>query len=141
VRASGLCIYRGNPTPWYYDCNDPGINGGLPRLLRLLDDTSPWSRHSERLRGSMTRASLFLRADLPAVVWPLHVAHVRNELDNLRPGEVFHLWWHPHNLGCEIPLRLGRVEQVLDLASERVARGTLRSLHMGDLVPSAGEDA
>lgn len=140
VRASGLRIYRGNPTPWYYDCRDPAINARLPRLLRLLDDTSPWSRHSRYVRGGMTQASLFLRTELPAMLWELHVAHIRNELAKLRAGEVFHVWWHPHNLGRDTRQRLDRVEHVLDLAAEHVARGRLRSLHMGDLVDGGGND-
>lgn len=133
VRAAGLRIYRGNPTPWYYECNDEGSNGRLPRLLRLLDDTSPWSRHASPLEIGMTRASLFLRFDLPAPLWALHVAHVRGELAELRPGEAFHVWWHPHNLGPDVRRRLGRAEQILDLAAERIAGGSMQSFNMGDL--------
>jgi peptidoglycan/xylan/chitin deacetylase (PgdA/CDA1 family) len=133
VHACGIRIHRGNPNRWYYRCNDAATNGLLPRLLRLLDDTNPWSRHASRLEADMTRASLFLRADLPAPLWRMHVTHARRELTALRPGQIFHLWWHPHNLGCDIRRRLGRVAEVLDAIAEGTSGGPLVSRHMGDL--------
>jgi len=83
----------------------------------------------------MTRASLFLRTDLPRSAWRLHLARIRRELDGLLPGEVFHFYWHPHNLGTETATRLGRVEDVLDEVAEKLERGLLVSRCMGDLVP------
>jgi peptidoglycan/xylan/chitin deacetylase (PgdA/CDA1 family) len=133
VRAADIRIWRGNPTTWYYDANEAATNGARARLLRLLDDTNPWSHHAFPIEGGMTRASLFLRADLGAAAWRLHVAHIRRGLDRLRAGEIFHLWWHPHNLGIDIRRRLERVREVLDLAAERIARGALVSQNMGEL--------
>lgn len=82
----------------------------------------------------MTRASLFLRTNLPAPAWALHLARIRNELAALRPSQVFHIWWHDHNLGADIHRRVNRVEQVCDMIAERCERGQLLSTNMGDLL-------
>ncbi|MGH7859217.1 MAG: polysaccharide deacetylase family protein, partial [Candidatus Binatia bacterium] len=134
VRQCGIRIWRGNPTRWYYESNEARTNGAAVRALRLLDDLSPWSTHASPLEGDMTRASLFLRLDLPAPAWRLHVTHLRRELERLRPGEIFHLWWHPHNVGGDLAHGIGRVREVLDLAAARLERRRLESRFMGELV-------
>jgi hypothetical protein len=82
----------------------------------------------------MTRASLFLRLSLPDALWRAHVRRIRKELRSLRPGEVFHIWFHPDNLGQDTELRLSRVEQVLELVASSCDRGEVQSCAMEDLV-------
>jgi len=134
VRASSIRIWRGNATPWYYECNEASTNRSIPRALRLLDSLNPWARRSSVLEGDMTRASLFLRTNLPTPLWTLHKARIQRELDSLRPGEIFHLWWHPHNLGAQTATRLARVREILDIVAEKREHGLLISQSMGDLV-------
>lgn len=133
VRGSSIRIWRGNPAPWYYECNEAATNRALPRALRLLDSLNPRARRSTGLEGDMTRGSLFLRVHLPPALWSLHVARIRNEVEALRPGQIFHLWWHPHNLGRDTAARLRRVEEVLDFVAARVDRGLLALRSMGEL--------
>jgi peptidoglycan/xylan/chitin deacetylase (PgdA/CDA1 family) len=137
VRAAGIRIWRGNPGRWYYERNDAATNGALARAFRFADDTFPCSRRPARLEGDMVQASLFLRADLPAPAWRFHVARIRHELARLGPADLFHLWWHPHNVGMASTKRLERVREVLDLVADRVAGGTLRSSSMGELASEA----
>ena len=139
IAASSSRIWRGPEAPWFHSQNRSSTTSLLARALRLIDSVNPLVRHASHLQGDssllMTRASLFLRANLPRPAWALHLMRIRRELDRLRPGEIFHLWWHPHNLGKSIPERLGRVEQVLDLVAEKRSRGLLESQRMEDLVP------
>jgi peptidoglycan/xylan/chitin deacetylase (PgdA/CDA1 family) len=134
IRASTIKIWRGNAPDWFHDRYEVSTNTLLPRAFRLLDSVNPWARRALPLEGDMTRASLFLRTDLPRAAWRLHFACIRRELDGLRLGEVFHLYWHPHNLGTEMAIRLGRVENLLEDVAERLERGKLVSRSMGDLV-------
>ena len=139
IAASCSRIWRGTETPWFHNRNSPSTASLFPRALRLIDSLNPLVRHASHLQGDssllMTRASLFLRVNLPGPAWVLHLMRIKRELDHLRPGEIFHLWWHPHNLGKSTPERLGRVEQVLDLVAETRTRGLLESRSMDDLVP------
>ena len=134
IRACGIRVWRGNEPGWYYDCNESSTNRPLARGRRLLDAINPRVRHARAVEDDMTRASLFLRTNLPAAAWALHCARIRNELDALRPPQVFHIWWHDHNLGAAVRQRLGRVEQVCDMVAERCLRRLLVSQSMGDLL-------
>ncbi len=134
VRSCGIRMWRGNEPGWYYDRNERSTNRPAPRFRRLLDAVNPFVRHATAPEGDMTRASLFLRTNLPAGLWALHHTRIRNELDSLRPHQVFHLWWHPDNLGVDTRTRLARVEQVVDLVAERCVRGRVLSCNMRDLV-------
>jgi len=134
IRSCGIRVWRGNEPGAHYDCNETSTNRPVARARRLLDAINPWARHAGALEGDMTRASLFLRTNLPAGAWALHCARIRNELDSLRHPRVFHIWWHDHNLGGDMPKRLARVEQVLDMVAERCQRGVLVSQCMGALL-------
>lgn len=133
IRSCGVRMWRGNETGWYHDCNETSNNRPVARARRLLDAINPLARHASPIEGDMTRASLFLRTNLPAPAWALHCARIRNEIDALRPPQVFHMWWHDHNLGAHVRQRLARVEQVFDMIAERCVRGLLVSRTMGDL--------
>lgn len=133
VRASSIRISRGNPGPWYYECEDLRQDGPLSQMLKLKDSINPYCRLAAPLAEDMTLASLFLRLNLPPLLWSAHVQRVRRELDQLAPGEIFHIWFHPHNLGRDSARRLARLTQVADLIAERKARGALASCTMGDL--------
>jgi len=133
VRSCGIRMWRGNEIGWYHDCNESATNRLLPRALRLLDAMNPFVRHASARDGDMTRGSVFLRTNLPPAAWALHRARIRNELDALRPGQVYHIWWHDHNLGAQMHRRLARVEQVLDMIAEKSDRGLVVSSGMRDL--------
>ncbi len=133
VHALGIRVWRGNPTPWFHHRDRPRDPKAF-RLLRFLDDVSPAARRATPLEGDMTRASLYLRVTLPDPAWRLHVARIRSELRGIQPGEIFHLWWHPENLGTDVAHRLARVREVLDLAAEPIARGAIVSRTMHELL-------
>lgn len=138
VRSSGVRIWRGTEPRWYYDRNETSTNGPAPRALRLLDAINPLVRHATAPEGDMTRASLFLRTNLPAGLWTLHRARIRHELAELRPYQVLHLWWHPDNLGVDTRTRMARVEQVVDMVAEQCHRGLIASCNMRDLLHNEG---
>jgi len=110
----------------------------LGRAIRIGAGLNPYLNHSTGLdqdaTPTMTRASLFLRTNLPSPLWKLHFSRVKREIEQLGHGEIFHLWWHPHNLGKHITLRLARVEKVLELINLRADRSLLLSSNMEDLV-------
>jgi peptidoglycan/xylan/chitin deacetylase (PgdA/CDA1 family) len=134
VRASSIRVWRGNPTSWYYESEDSEHHGPLPRALKLIDSINPLTHRAAPPEGDMTRASLFLRLNLPRYLWAAHVARIKAELAQLRPGEIFHLWFHPHNVGPDTQARLARVEEIADAIAELAQSGKLVSRTMGSLV-------
>jgi peptidoglycan/xylan/chitin deacetylase (PgdA/CDA1 family) len=137
AEACGIRIWRGTEPGWYYEANEAKTNRLGARVLRLLDAVNPLVRHATPARSHMTRASIFLRTNLPTPLWGLHYSRIRNELASLRAPNTYHIWWHPHNLGAETRTRLARVEQVLDLVGEQVLRRQVASKNMRDLCEAA----
>ena len=138
ITDSTVKIWRGPEASWLHNRNRDSTIFSIHRPLRLLESLNPLVRHATRLQDgeglAMTRASLFLRTNLPGPAWNLHMMRIRRELNRLRPEEIFHIWWHPHNLGGFTKERLTRVEQVLEAIAERKARNLLETRCMEDLV-------
>lgn len=133
VSTMGIRIWRGNQSTWYFNCNEAGNNTLFPRALRLLEDVNPFAKRSYPHQSGLTQASLFVRFNLNDLGWRLHFSRIRNELVSLQPEEVLHLWWHPHNLGSDMKIRLKRAEQVLDLIAEKMAKKDTFSKNMAEL--------
>ncbi|MGZ9064648.1 MAG: polysaccharide deacetylase family protein [Burkholderiales bacterium] len=136
VRASAIRMWRGNEAAWYYECQGDRSNWALPKALRMVDSLTPYRTRAACTEPHMTRASLFLRLNLPRFLWAVHVKRIQRELESAKPDHVLHLWFHPHNVGAEVFQRLARVEQVLDLIAEAQLRGLARSCSMADLASS-----
>jgi peptidoglycan/xylan/chitin deacetylase (PgdA/CDA1 family) len=135
IEDCNIKIWRGNPSLWYYECTDSRTNRLFPRSLRFKDSVNPYLKLSCPTEQRMTRATLFLRTDLPEAIWRLHKARIRREIDGVCAGEVFHLWWHPENLGCDTKLRLARVSEILDMIAEKIKRTGLTTHSMEELRP------
>jgi peptidoglycan/xylan/chitin deacetylase (PgdA/CDA1 family) len=134
ILSTSIKIWRGNETPWFYECNDSRTNKLFPRGLRLLDSINPFVRRPCILEESMVRSSLYLRTNLPKTLWELHFSRIKNELKVSDPNQIFHLWWHPHNFGADMKQRIARLEKILDIIAEKCEKGLLASKCMKDLV-------
>lgn len=140
VQDAGITSYRGNPPGAMYHL--PGIDWkrGLVRAVRLVDSfvnitghhTVPWS-HIAAAELSDVRASRFLRpySCKLRLVEPLRRRRVKAGLRTaaLR-GEVYHLWWHPHNFGVNLEENLAALESILDEFERLRTECGMRSLSM-----------
>lgn len=138
LTENGIKIWRGNETSWYFNCNESSNNKIAPRILRILDAVNPLIKRAAPLTQNMTSSSLFFRAGLPNLAWQLHLSRICNELDSLQYPNIFHLWFHPHNLGVNMKIQLERLRIVLDIIADKLARNLLLSQSMEDLVKLSG---
>jgi peptidoglycan/xylan/chitin deacetylase (PgdA/CDA1 family) len=124
VKEAGLDVYRGNPPGGMYRLPASGPARYAVRALRLLDSfvnltghhTVPWS-HIAAEDPKNVRASHFLRpySHKLRFLEPLRKYRVKAGLRSAaRRGEVYHLWWHPHNLGANLEKNLAALEDFLD---------------------------
>ena len=125
----GIRNYRGNPALSASHGGEGPIARGAKRVLRLADaylpvsgpTCFPWSTIVERSGLRNVRASMFLRAHYPKepLLGDLHVRRVVGGLRHAAErGEVFHLWWHPHNFAANP----GRSFAVLDAVLEEFVK-------------------
>ena len=144
---AGITAYRGTPHSWTWSSagREEGSGPGV-RAARLLDSyagpgghgTYAWSEVLQPSGLSDVRASRFLRPATPRLpgLDALRQRRIRGGLRAAaRRGEIFHLWWHPHNHGRDLEENLAGLRAILDeFAHLRDAQG-MRSLSM------AGVDA
>lgn len=114
----GIMTYRGNPDRLFKK------NGGIKqRLLRLIDTyvniAGSHTYKKESLAKSIpfnVPASRFLRSYSTKQVMfePLKLKRIKDEMTYAaKHGEMYHLWWHPHNFGDHTVENLNFLEKIL----------------------------
>ncbi|MCG5497803.1 polysaccharide deacetylase family protein [Ectothiorhodospira variabilis] len=144
LHTVGLDVYRGNPARGLFGL--PGnyrLLRAVIRGLRLADSfvnltghhTVPWSSLRE---GSLVnvRASQLLRpySHKLRAFEPLRRHRVKAGLRAAaRSGEIFHLWWHPHNFGKNMDENLTALEDILDEFERLRQSHGMRSMTMDEV--------
>lgn len=104
----GFSFLRTNPGDWYW--RDPHDSQLTKRLFRTGDSIVPLGRKTSYPLESIHSdtnllqipASRFFRPFQPKVPWVNHMKlqRIMREMSlAAQLGEVYHLWWHPHNHG------------------------------------------
>lgn len=126
-----LC-YRGRERNWYRGMPNRMQQAAhfLDRLLAIEPPTYRWNELSSTQHEPVNiPASMFFMSfdGLRALIPPSRrVRQVRRGLDRaIENGEIFHLWFHPFNLGSS-PRMFETLESILRMVSEEKDRGRLR---------------
>lgn len=136
--SQGIRIYRGCRQSLHRLGQGPGP---LNRVVRLLDaylvpvlGSRSYCWESIR-RGDMcdVRESRFFRpySRLLASLEPLKLSVIKREMTMAaRHGEVYHLWWHPHEFAPAVERNLQQLESILQHYQYLKATYAFRSLSM-----------
>lgn len=145
--AAGVRSVRVNRTHWAYAPSSRPLDPPAQRAFRLLDSLLPLSGQLDAdwpSQGSPRQltASAFLRLGSAGALHRLQATRLQSGLERAAArGRVFHLWWHPHNLGGDTTASLGAVERFLDRVDALRTRYGLRSLTMSELVDAQRQGA
>lgn len=142
-RQLGLTSFRGTEDSSLYRPR-PRAQQRLPlRFARLLDAYFPVAgyqgfpaRGSAGTNPTNIRSSRFLRPYSPRLraLEPLRYHRITQEMTTAaKRGDVFHLWWHPHNFGTHQDENFRFLERILDRFSSLSTRYGMQSLSMGEL--------
>ncbi len=147
LKEHGIRAYRGVPRNWTWRHGEPGRATMLARRVgRWIDSysevagpgTYPWEEVLQPSGLSDVRASHFLRPASPRVR-RRSALQLRRVVRGLRTaarrGEIYHLWWHPHNFGRHVEENLSFVSAILEEFSRLREEQGMESLTM------AGVDA
>lgn len=148
VREAGIENFRGNPPGAMYHLPSAGPKRHLVRAVRLADSfvnvtghhTVPWSEIGNG-KPANVRASHFLRpySRKLRVLEPLRRRRPKAGLRAAaRRGEIYHLWWHPHNFGVDLEENLAALCAILDEFQNLQDRYGMMSLTMAEVAGKAG---
>ncbi|MGH7508099.1 MAG: polysaccharide deacetylase family protein [Gemmatimonadales bacterium] len=148
--AAGITAYRGVPRSWMWRFENAEASATPgKRAIRLIDayvgltghHTVPWWEVPQPSGLANVRASCFLRPYNPrlAPLERLRLGRIRRSIRAAaRQGEIFHLWWHPHNFGVHREENLAFLRRVLEEFQDCRTRHGMRSLTMCEVDRLAG---
>jgi len=142
-KDAGIVSFRGNEENWMYKAGRFGSQSKVKRMLRLLDcyinisgqNTYPIdSVEMEPLTN--LRSSRFLRPFSQRLrgMEPLRLRRIKKGIESAaRKGEVFHLWWHPHNFGRNTDENISFLTEILQYVEEMKVKYGFQSFNMGEV--------
>jgi len=142
-RDLGFLAYRGNEKGWVYQIRKNDRNHLLKRGLRLLDmyvnlfgyQTYAIPVPNEGLPINI-QGSRQLKPVSPTLSW-LEGRRLQRILMEMtyaaKQGEVYHLWWHPHNFGVRLEANLSFLTQILKHYHYLNEKYHFHSVTMGEL--------
>lgn len=135
---AGFVAYRDNPPSAMYSAQPTAADQSLVRrALRFADAYLPLSSANTHAivaaEPCNVPASRFLRPYSPALkpLEPLRFRRIAREMQRAAErGELYHLWWHPHNFGRHTAENCAFLERVLARFAELRDNLGMRSLNM-----------
>lgn len=143
IKECGISSYRGNETHGIY--NDVAGDGDrfLKRSLRFIDaycnltgqNCYSWSELTTNYLINIP-ASRFLRPYSAKLKYldPLRLRRITSGLKYAADhGQIYHLWWHPHNFGTNLSENLNFLEKILQSYQKLHRQNKMQSLNMGEI--------
>ena len=133
--------YRGNEDVDYLSAENQRGKKLFNRVKILLDAINPFSSHAYEF-GSITKnnikSSAMFRIYLSGILRRMHLAKLKYSISRLKDDEVYHIWFHPHNLGtCQ--KRKNDFIDFVDFIEKKITSGKLQSLTMGEVQKMVGK--
>ena len=136
-----MCIetVRTNPDSWYWDTTKPDTL--LSKLARTGDAYLPLGKKSFDVktiipdRVTCQPASRFLRPQhVLSILNSARLNRITNEMiQAAKIGEVYHLWWHPHNFGIDTGNAIKTLGTILEVFKQCQEKYGMESLTMKQL--------
>lgn len=139
----GIDSFRGNPVSWLYEPRNKNDESLTRRVLRFLDtyiNITGHHCHSKKYAASFpvinVAASRFLRPFNPKLSFleKLRLRRITKAMGHAAENKkIFHLWWHPHNFGTNLPENLSFLEKILVEFKKLEAKYNLQSATMSGI--------
>jgi hypothetical protein len=142
-RELGITSYRGNEQSWIYKERNEEQQSLYKRGARLLDAYVNLSGHHCHSLADVAGtvpfnipASRFLRP-WSGRLRSLESLRLRRILAGMehaaRHGLLFHLWWHPHNFGVNLPQNMAVLRRIAEHYRQLQQRYGMQSLTMSEV--------
>lgn len=120
---NGIVSYRGTEKHWIYATRSRKDETRVRRFLRLIDayfnitTKNTFKVNNEQGRLVNIPSSRFLRPYNTnfSFIESIRLNRIKQEMDlAAQHGEVYHLWWHPHNFGKNLNENINFLKGILD---------------------------
>ena len=145
LQELGFTSYRSMAENWIHHKVKKGI---IRRALRLLDVYLPLTGSNAylpkttegiiNLPGSnmfkpKSKALFFLEG--------LKIHRIKKQMKKAaKKGLVYHLWWHPHNLGKNTDFHFGQLRKIFDYYKKLQEKYQMQSLNMNEVAQLLGKN-
>lgn len=144
----GFTCVRDNPRDWFWNIRSTQAESMWKRLNRGADAYFPVGKRNTYTLNSIEvkpglpfciPASRLLRPYRPSELFlnRFKLLRVMNEMERAaKKGEIYHLWWHPHNFGYFPRESIEGLKQILqhfDKCRSKYAMTSLSMRELGDL--------
>ena len=145
-RDAGIETVRGNQSAWLFRSNGEANEGLIKKTFRRVDHYLPLSGHNgvmpecDRL-GIINIRSSRLLLPVPtrsSIFGPLCQRRIEACMRHAAStGQVFHLWWHPHNFGSHVDDNIALLRTTLERYRALSEVQGMISLTMGEIAAAA----
>ena len=139
-KRHGVKSFRGNERSWIYEASNFNSQHPVKRAARLLDHyINVTGHHTYKLEKIKQKpiinlpSSRFLRPYSMKYkrFEPYRLDRIKKSLTHAaKKGEVYHLWWHPHNFGINIEENIRFLKELLEHVEMLKQHYEFRSLNM-----------
>ena len=154
AKEEGIETYRGTERHFLYKTRPESKQTFLIRGLRLLDAYLNFSGHHTHTITTVNRSntdstvpinipsSRFLRpwSRRLSFLEPLRLRRIKRAMTNAaKCGEVFHLWWHPHNFGTNLEKNMDVLKEITEHYRWLSEKYGMKSMNMKEAAILANE--
>jgi peptidoglycan/xylan/chitin deacetylase (PgdA/CDA1 family) len=141
----GIRIVRDNPRDWFWKIGSTQNESLWKRVNRGADAYWPiGNKNTYRITDLKTTSGLPICLPASRLLRPyrasefflngLKLRRIKNEMERAaKNGEVYHLWWHPHNFGYFTETNLQDLDDILKFYAYCKERWEMSSLNMGEI--------
>lgn len=144
LSQNGIEIYRETEKAWFHSAARGAEEGVLKRAVRYLDYFICLGDHhcqnlAEIKRGNLygIRASRWLRPykNSEAKFDFLKIRRIKNQMNYAaKKGKIFHLWFHPHDIGIHQNRNFELLEEILKHYQKLHNSHQMQSVNMAEVV-------
>jgi peptidoglycan/xylan/chitin deacetylase (PgdA/CDA1 family) len=148
---TGIDSFRGNPSSWLYAGRNKNDESLFRRMLRFADTYLNFSGHHCHSKEEMLASQII---NIPASRFLRPYSRKLSFLDGLRlrrikqgmrhaakTGQLFHLWWHPHNFGANLKENIAFLEKIVQYYHSLNKQYDFSSITMSGLCDELKEKA
>lgn len=143
-KKNGIEIYRETEKAWFHSPAKGAEEGIIKRAVRYLDYFVCLGSHhcqdvDEIKKGNLyaIRASRWLRPykESESKLDGLKVRRIKKQMNYAaRKGKIFHLWFHPHDIGINQDVNFKMLEEILQYYQELNSKYGMKAANMSEVV-------